>query len=894
MRERFTARRALRVPRFKARGVDLYSRPRIRRWRVKYSAMLSLFVCLVGCSGGAAVEGSVTRPISTPPTPTPIVSAPQESQPPTATAEGSSSPTPTREPRPGLRTPPPDHETSLHRSVPHPSLCWASDSVLQRFHSPQVQDSVQWSPDGSAVFFTQGRNVYAVATDGTHVRQIVDPAPKGFDETQMRVAADRIGDMSAISVSPDGMQLLYSTCEYPRNYPAAASTEQDYQSDLALVRIAGGEPRRLTTHDAYDSFPVWSPDGARIAFLSTRHLRRRDSPVIAPHLYTMAPGGSDVRHLARTVVVQSYPPQWSPDGQWLAVVAREPEGHHGIYVVRADGTDVRRLAPAVSGPAWSPDGQRLAFVHPEQSTVVLMTIAVDGSDLQRVAPIDDWQLRLLGSSQYTKPAFSWIETVAWSPAGTQILVRPSVGVFVVGVDGSGRTDIGIVPVQVVDSDGRSQLAFERVRAAAWSPDGTRVVLVGPAHVATVAADGTDLQLLAQWGELGASWQPVKLPAEAEPVDVSGCSAGIAVPNPVGNPGLVADCATLLGVQQALAAGAALNWSVDRAIAEWDGVALGGSPLRVHEVHLGDPHSRAPRLTVGGLRRPLPAALAGLTELRVLRVVYGQFTGSIPSELGSLAQLRELILWRNDLTGPLPAALGDLAALRHLDVSQNRLTGPIPPELGRLAKLETFKAWNNGLTGPIPAEFGSLTQLRELWLGNNALSGDIPASLGELINLDLLVLGANALGGRIPTSLGDLRNLRLLDLSGNQLTGPIPPELGQLGSLVDLTLDGNRLTGSIPVEFAQLANVTGLGLSENQLTGAIPAEFGQLLSLIGLDLNNNHLTGRIPAQLGELESLSSLYLSGNEFVGCIPAALGRLEPRVSDLGELGLPYCEPAA
>ena len=55
------------------------------------------------------------------------------------------------------------------------------------------------------------------------------------------------------AISPDGSQIAFA-----------------YKGDIWTVPVAGGQAKQLTTHSAYDSYPVWSPDSKNIAFVSTR------------------------------------------------------------------------------------------------------------------------------------------------------------------------------------------------------------------------------------------------------------------------------------------------------------------------------------------------------------------------------------------------------------------------------------------------------------------------------------------------------------------------------------------------------------------------------------------------------------------------------------------------
>ena len=55
------------------------------------------------------------------------------------------------------------------------------------------------------------------------------------------------------AISPDGSTIAFA-----------------YKGDIFTVPVTGGQARQITSNAAFDSRPVWSPDGSRIAFASYR------------------------------------------------------------------------------------------------------------------------------------------------------------------------------------------------------------------------------------------------------------------------------------------------------------------------------------------------------------------------------------------------------------------------------------------------------------------------------------------------------------------------------------------------------------------------------------------------------------------------------------------------
>src|SRR5512134_3033066 len=104
-----------------------------------------------------------------------------------------------------------------------------------------------------------------------------------------------------------------------------------------------------------NTYPAWSPDGARIVFESTR-----DGP--DADIFVMNSDGSNVVQLTRNDSHDGTP-GWAPDGRFI-VFASERDGNQAVYRMRADGSDPVNLTrhPGADGPPRvSPDGHLIYF-----------------------------------------------------------------------------------------------------------------------------------------------------------------------------------------------------------------------------------------------------------------------------------------------------------------------------------------------------------------------------------------------------------------------------------------------------------------------------------------------------------------------------------------------------
>jgi len=181
---------------------------------------------------------------------------------------------------------------------------------------------------------------------------------------------------------------------------------------------ANGRGRRAVLADPLVGFwgPAWSPDGTQIAFHSNRDGNYE--------IYVMNADGSDVRRLTNNMVDDGQP-SWSPDSSQIAFISAR-DGNLEIYVMDSSGEDVRRLTNDDAGdlyPSWSPDGSRIAFSTARDGGWEIYVMNADVGSVRRLT--NNW-------------ADDWFPS--WSPDSEQICFASSVDgnweIYAVKADGS--------------------------------------------------------------------------------------------------------------------------------------------------------------------------------------------------------------------------------------------------------------------------------------------------------------------------------------------------------------------------------------------------------------------------------------------------------------------------
>jgi TolB protein len=277
-------------------------------------------------------------------------------------------------------------------------------ALLQQASSDVIKPAAKngWpavSPDGARIAFLSDRTgapgIFVISATGenevqvTHWQTEVSSPSWSRDGAQICFAAfDGKSTTRIYSINPDGTnqrqigQVPGQGADIsPDGKQAVYNTSGSWTSTkLSVSNLDGSGARQITDGSSIAWNRRWSPDGRTIAFSG------RDSAGNL-QVFLMKADGTELRQLTMASPSEggAQVPAWSPDGRQIAMQVNKGKNYSEVWITDVSTGSTRKFSHKEheyldEWPVWFPDGRRLAFQSNRTGRMQVWTMNADGSD----------------------------------------------------------------------------------------------------------------------------------------------------------------------------------------------------------------------------------------------------------------------------------------------------------------------------------------------------------------------------------------------------------------------------------------------------------------------------------------------------------------------------------